>query len=206
MTERINALTGPVKDSVTPAPWKHHSTMPPLLKMVKKSSILSPLHLPVGALTSAARWSRKYDVFVFNSSAETDVEEATRLVAFLEVAPRRFRCFLWHRDFSPGAAIPTELCRAMQDSHCTALLITPHFLQDGWCKYMMQQALASGPMSSSTIPLIRNLPRDQYPQVLQCFYYVDLSTNPDHGYKRVLLSVAIIKYNKKVKLLPNGIE
>lgn len=39
MTERMRALTGPVKDSVTPAPWKHHNTIPPLLKMAKKSSI-----------------------------------------------------------------------------------------------------------------------------------------------------------------------
>lgn len=41
MTERMRALTGPVKDSVTPAPWKHHNTIPPLLKMAKKSSIFA---------------------------------------------------------------------------------------------------------------------------------------------------------------------
>lgn len=36
-TERINALTGPVHESLTP--WKHQSTSPPLEKMVKKSSM-----------------------------------------------------------------------------------------------------------------------------------------------------------------------
>lgn len=36
-TERINALTGPVHESLTP--WKHQSTSPPFEKMVKKSSM-----------------------------------------------------------------------------------------------------------------------------------------------------------------------
>ncbi|CAL8351289.1 unnamed protein product [Lota lota] len=150
----------------------------------------SKAHLPVTTtLSSAARWSRKYDVVVCHSSVERDIEEATRLVAFLEVAPRCFRCFLWHRDSIPGAAIATELSRAIQDSHCKALLITPHFIQEGWCKYMVQQSLAAGPMSDRTIPLIQNLPHDQYPKVLQSVFYVDLSTNPDRGYKLVCSSV-----------------
>lgn len=50
MTERMRALTGPVKDSVTPAPWKHHNTIPPLLKMAKKSSI-----------SAKHRWTRNYE-------------------------------------------------------------------------------------------------------------------------------------------------
>ncbi|KAG7278496.1 hypothetical protein CRUP_004105 [Coryphaenoides rupestris] len=118
-----------------------------------------------------------------------DIEEAKRLVTFLEVEPRCFRCFLWHRDSSPGAALFSELCQAMQDSHCNALLITPHFLREDWCQYMVQQALVAGPMSNRTIPLIQNLPRAQYPPVLKCFWSVDLSRNPDRGYELVCSAV-----------------
>lgn len=37
-TDRINAFTGPVHESLTP--WKHQSTSPPFEKMVKKSSMM----------------------------------------------------------------------------------------------------------------------------------------------------------------------
>lgn len=140
---------------------------------------------PAAILSSAARWSRKYDVFVCHSSTDTDIEEAKGLVTFLEATPRCFRCFLWHRDSSPGAAIFSELCQAMQDSHCTALLITPLFLCEEWCQYMLQQALVVGPMSNRTIPLIQNLPRAQYPPALKCLWFVDLSRNIDRGYELV---------------------
>lgn len=79
----------------------------------------------------------------------------------------------------------TELCQAVQDSHLWALLITPNFLQDDWCHYMMHQALAEGTMSSRIIPLVLNLSRAQYPQELKFFYCIDLSGNTDQGYRRI---------------------
>ncbi|XP_056138817.1 toll/interleukin-1 receptor domain-containing adapter protein, partial [Lampris incognitus] len=147
---------------------------------------------PQSALCSPVRWSRKYDVFVCHSSVHIDIEEAIQLVSFLEASPHSLRCFLWQRDASPGGAIPTELCQAVQNSHCRALLITPNFLEDEWCMYMMHQALAEGPMSNRMIPLIHNLSTSQYPLELKFYYYIDLSRNPEHGY--TLLSKSVLKY------------
>ncbi|XP_044059806.1 toll/interleukin-1 receptor domain-containing adapter protein isoform X2 [Siniperca chuatsi] len=144
------------------------------------------------ALSSLLRWSRKYDVFVCHSSVDSDIEEAGHLVSFLEASPRSLRCFLRQRDDCPGAAISTELCEAVQNSHIWALLITPNFLQDEWCKYIMHQALAEGPMSNRIIPLVRNLSRSQYPQELKFYFYIDLSRNPDRGY--TLLNKTVLKY------------
>lgn len=136
-------------------------------------------------LGSKLRWSKKYDVFVCHSSVDSDSEEAAQLVSFLEAPPRSLRCFLQDRDESPGGAMSTELCQAVQDSHLWALLITPNFLQDDWCHYMMHQALAEGTMSSRIIPLVLNLSRSQYPQELKFFYCIDLSGNTDRGYRRI---------------------
>ncbi|XP_036933268.1 toll/interleukin-1 receptor domain-containing adapter protein [Acanthopagrus latus] len=144
------------------------------------------------ALSSRLRWSRKYDVFVCHSSVDSDSEEAGRLVSFLEASPRSLRCFLRERDDCPGAAISTELCQAVQNSHLWALLITPSFLQDDWCKYMMHQALAEGPMSNRIIPLVQNLPRSHCPQELRFFFCIDLNRNPDWGY--TLLNKTVLKY------------
>uniref|UniRef100_A0A3Q2QU37 TIR domain containing adaptor protein n=1 Tax=Fundulus heteroclitus TaxID=8078 RepID=A0A3Q2QU37_FUNHE len=137
------------------------------------------------ALSSELRWKRKYDVFVCHSSAQRDIEEAQRLVSFLETPPRSLRCFLWHRDSCPGGAMFTEFCNAVENSHIRALLITPSFVQDDWCSYMMHQALAEGPMSNRMIPLLRDLAHSQYPQELKFYYYIDLSRNPDHGFSVV---------------------
>ncbi|XP_070762165.1 toll/interleukin-1 receptor domain-containing adapter protein [Enoplosus armatus] len=147
---------------------------------------------PQSALSSLLRWNRNYDVFVCHSSVDSDMEEALRLVSFLEASPRSLRCFLRQRDDCPGGAISTELCQAVQNSHLWALLITPDFLQDEWCKYMMHQALAEGPMSNRIIPLVQNLSRSQFPQELKFFFYIDLSRNPDRGY--TLLNKAVLKY------------
>ncbi|KAM3616797.1 uncharacterized protein V6R79_023644 [Siganus canaliculatus] len=144
------------------------------------------------ALCSPLRWSRKYDVFVCHSCMDSDNEEAGHLVSFLEASPYSLRCFLRQRDDCPGSAISTELCQAVQDSHIWALLITPNFLQDEWCKYMMHQVLAEGPMSNRIIPLIQNLSHSQYPQELKFFFYINLSHNPERAY--TLLSKTVLKY------------
>uniref|UniRef100_A0A3Q3VUG1 TIR domain-containing protein n=1 Tax=Mola mola TaxID=94237 RepID=A0A3Q3VUG1_MOLML len=134
------------------------------------------------ALSSPLRWSRRFDVFVCHSSVDMDIEEAGRLVFFLEASPRSLRCFLQHRDDCPGGATSTEFCNAVKNSHLWALLITPYFLQDEWCQYMMHQALAEGPMSNRIIPLALNLSRSQYPLELKSIYSIDLSHNPVRGY------------------------
>lgn len=153
---------------------------------------------PQCALSSLLRGSRRYDVFVCHSSVEGDSEEAGRLVTFLEGSPHRLRCFLQHRDDCPGGATSTELCQAVQNSHLWALLITSNFLQDEWCQYMMNQALAEGPMSRRIIPLIQNLPRSLYPQELRFYSYIDLSRDPDRGYALLYKTVLTCKSKKKM--------
>ncbi|XP_061575015.1 toll/interleukin-1 receptor domain-containing adapter protein [Cololabis saira] len=158
-------------------------------------SSLSPGTTPLksqqldNALNSELRWKRKYDVFVCHSSSHADTEEAKRLVLFLEAPPRCLRCFLSPRDGCPGAAISTEFCQAVQDSHIRALIITPSFLQDDWCNYIMHQVLAEGPMSNRMIPLLQNMPHSQYPQELKFYFYIDLSRSPNQGYGTVYKTV-----------------
>ncbi|KAL7399752.1 hypothetical protein ABVT39_001017 [Epinephelus coioides] len=159
---------------------------------------------PQSALSSLLRWSRKYDVFVCHSSVHSDTEEAIRLVSFLEASPQRLRCFLWQRDTCPGGAMSTELCQAVEESHLRALLITPNFLQDDWCIYMMHQALAEGPMSNRLIPLVQNLSRSQYPQELRFFFYIDLSRNPDRGY--TLVNKTVLKYLQDLAIKEKELE
>nr|QLD94941.1 MAL [Boleophthalmus pectinirostris] len=142
-------------------------------------------HQHQSLLNSAIRWTRLYDVFVCHSSELTDTEEAECLVSFLEAPPHNLRCFLSHRDSCPGAAIPSELCQAVQNSHIKVLLITKHFLKDEWCTYVMHQALADGPMSNRLIPLVRNLLHSEIPPELKVYSYSDLSRNTDRCYALV---------------------
>ncbi|XP_013883376.1 toll/interleukin-1 receptor domain-containing adapter protein [Austrofundulus limnaeus] len=160
-------------------------------------------------LNSELRWRRKYDVFVCHSFDPTDTEEAKRLVLFLEEAPRSLRCFLWERDTCPSGAIPTEFCQALENSHLRALLITPSFVQDDWCMYMMHQALSEAPMSNRVIPMLQNLSHSQYPQELKFYYYIDLSKNPDQGFSLVNKTVhkileSLIQNEMKLRSLSNG--
>nr|XP_020456117.1 toll/interleukin-1 receptor domain-containing adapter protein [Monopterus albus] len=138
---------------------------------------------PHSALSSPQRYNRKYDLLVCHSHADTEV--ANRLVSFLETSPHSLRCFLWQRDVGPGGAIFTEFCQAVQDSHLQALLITPNFLQEDLCTYMMHQTLAEGPMSNRLIPLVYNLSHSQYPQELKFYVYINLSNNTCRGYTRI---------------------
>ncbi|XP_034460737.1 toll/interleukin-1 receptor domain-containing adapter protein [Hippoglossus hippoglossus] len=147
---------------------------------------------PPSALSSHLRWRRKYDLLVCHSLADSDIEEAKGLVSFLEASPRSLRCFLWQRDVCPGGPMFTEFCQAVQESHLQALLITPDFLQEEWCMYMMNQALAEGPMSKRLIPLIQNLSHDQYPQEIKFFFYINLSRNIDRGYS--VINTTVLKY------------
>ncbi|XP_029373815.1 toll/interleukin-1 receptor domain-containing adapter protein isoform X2 [Echeneis naucrates] len=149
----------------------------------------SKLQAPPSFLSSTQRWTRQYDLLVCHSLADSDIEEAKRLVSFLEASPCSLRCFLWQRDVCVGGAVPTEFCQAVQESHMQALLITPNFLQEEWCKYMMHQVLAEGPMSNRLIPLIKNLPHSQYPHELKFYIYINLNYNTDKAYTRISMTV-----------------
>lgn len=139
-------------------------------------------------------------MLVCHSHMDSDTEEAVRLVSFLENSPRSLRCFLWHRDTCPGGAVSTELCQAVQDSHIRVILITPHFLEDEWCKYTMHQILAEGPMTNQMVPLLQGLLFSEYPQEIKFFFYIDLSRDRNRGYD--LVNKAVLEYLKN--LVKNG--
>ncbi|KAM7050479.1 toll/interleukin-1 receptor domain-containing adapter protein isoform 1-T2 [Molossus nigricans] len=140
--------------------------------------------------SSSGRWSRDYDVCVCHS--EEDLEAAQELVAYLEGSSASLRCFLQLRDSSPGSAIVSELCRALDSSHCRVLLITPGFLRDPWCRYQMLQALSQAPGAEGRIiPLLAGLARSAYPPELRFMYFVD-GRGPDHGFHQV--KEAILRY------------
>lgn len=141
--------------------------------------------------SSSGRWSRDYDVCVCHS--EEDLAAAQELVAYLEDSPASLRCFLQLRDSAPGGAIVSELCRALDSSHCRVLFITPGFLRDQWCRYQMLQALSQAPGSEGrTIPLLAaGLARAAYPAELRFMYFVD-GRGPDQGFCQV--KEAIMRY------------
>ncbi|XP_066115781.1 toll/interleukin-1 receptor domain-containing adapter protein isoform X1 [Saccopteryx bilineata] len=140
--------------------------------------------------TSSGRWSRDYDVCVCHS--EEDLAAAQELVAYLEGGSASLRCFLQLRDAAPGSAIVSELCRALDSSHCRVLLITPGFLRDQWCRYQMLQALSQAPGGEGrTIPLLAGLARAAYPPELRFMYFVD-GRGPDRGFRQV--KEAILRY------------
>ncbi|KAL0973310.1 hypothetical protein UPYG_G00201780 [Umbra pygmaea] len=173
---------------------------------VNGASSLTPISTPIllpAVLSSTPRWSQTYDVCICHSPE--DIKEAMCLVSYLEDPSCGLRCFQLQRDANVGGAIPTEICRAVQSSHCWALLITPNFLLDDWCLYMMHQALCEGPMSNRIIPLILNLSYSEYPHELRFFYYKDLSKNPELGYKQVYKTV--LKYlEDRVKKAADEVE
>ncbi|KAJ8368849.1 hypothetical protein SKAU_G00088770 [Synaphobranchus kaupii] len=136
---------------------------------------------------SPARRSRNFDVCVCHSAV--DAPDAQCLASHLEAGPHGFRCFLPLRDSAPGGAVSTELCEAVQGSHCWALLITPAFLADPWCRYQMNQVIAEAPMSNRMIPLLLRASRSDYPAELRFYYYIDLNGDTERGYARVYRTV-----------------
>ncbi|NWX19200.1 TIRAP protein, partial [Aegotheles bennettii] len=138
-----------------------------------RSICLSPVSTPDINASGSARWAKSYDVCICHS--EVDLELVEELVSYLEAQPESFRCFLQLRDATPGSAVVTELCDAVQNSHCWVMLITPGFLQDPWCKYQMHQALAEAPLANGrTIPVLKDVERKDYPRELRNLYYISM--------------------------------
>lgn len=129
--------------------------------------------------------------------SEEDLAAVQELVAYLEDSPASLRCFLQLRDSAPGGAIVSELCRALDSSHCRVLFITPSFLSDPWCRYQMLQALSQAPGAEGrTIPLlVAGLARAAYPAELRFMYFVD-GRGPDQGFRQV--KEAILRYLQRL--------
>ncbi|XP_027733368.1 toll/interleukin-1 receptor domain-containing adapter protein [Vombatus ursinus] len=153
----------------------------------ESTKVPTPNPADTESTSSSSRWCKTYDVCVCHS--EQDLIAVQELVSYLEGEPDRLRCFLQLRDAAPGGAIVSELCQAMGNSHCCVLFITPHFLQDPWCKYQMLQALSEAPASEGhTIPLLFGLARRDYPPELRFMFYVD-GNGFDNGFGKVKTTV-----------------
>lgn len=146
------------------------------------------------ALTSAYRWNLDYDLCVCHSAK--DDREAEHLVSYLEATVRSLRCFLPPRDCPLGSPVSTELCRALQNSHCWVFLMTSNFIQDEWCLYQMHQALSEAPMSNRIIPTVLHLPFSNCPKELRFYYIIDLSqkASGNSGYEKVYKAVLKCEY------------
>lgn len=151
----------------------------------KQVSVYSPV-----CSADSARWRKSYDVCICHN--EEDLGFVEGLVSYLESQPENFRCFLQPRDSVPGGAIVTELCDAVQNSHCWVLLITPSFLKDPWCRYQMHQALTEAPMANGrTIPLLKDMDHRDYPRELRCIYYISV-TFQENSFRQV--KEAVMRY------------
>ncbi|ELK09769.1 Toll/interleukin-1 receptor domain-containing adapter protein [Pteropus alecto] len=182
-------------DAPQPSSPEVHS--PPSLSSATSavSPELPPSYEGATSNNSSGRWRRDYDVCVCHS--EEDLAAAQELVAYLEGSSAGLRCFLQLRDAAPGGAIVSELCRALDSSHCRVLLITPGFLSDPWCRYQMLQALSQAPGAEGcTIPLLSGLARAAYPAELRFMYFVD-GRGPDHGFRQVKDAVLRCKLCKE---------
>ncbi|XP_034610773.1 toll/interleukin-1 receptor domain-containing adapter protein isoform X2 [Trachemys scripta elegans] len=144
---------------------------------------LSPASQVSISSAGSARWAKSYDVCICHSNE--DLEFVEEMVSYLESQTEGIRCFLQLRDAMPGSAIMTELCDAVQNSHCWVLLITPSFLEDPWCRYQMHQALAEAPMANGrAIPVLKGIDRKDYPRELRCLYYIDV-TRKENGFRPI---------------------
>ncbi|NXO73752.1 TIRAP protein, partial [Phainopepla nitens] len=147
------------------------SSSSPGMSLATSSVSLSPVSAADISASDSPRWDKSYDVCLCHS--EGDVALVEELVSYLEGQPESLRCFLQPRDAAAGGAVVTELCDAVQNSHCWVMLITPSFLQDPWCRYQMHQALAEAPVANGrTIPVLKDVDRKDYPRELRNIYYI----------------------------------
>ncbi|KAK9395072.1 toll/interleukin-1 receptor domain-containing adapter protein [Crotalus adamanteus] len=165
-----NGIPGCSPSSTSPPSQKSPASLP---RSLTGSPKLGPSISRIVSSSDSARWSKLYDVCICHS--EGDLEFVEELVTYLENQPEHFRCFLQLRDSAPGGAVMTELCNAVQNSHCWVLLITPNFLKDPWCCYQMHHALTEAPMANGrTIPVLKDIDRTDYPRELRCIYYISV--------------------------------
>ncbi|XP_043120528.1 toll/interleukin-1 receptor domain-containing adapter protein isoform X2 [Puntigrus tetrazona] len=179
------------------------SSRPPDPPACSSSSSSSSSDQPLPwALSSSFRSSLTYDVFVCHNEEDGDLAQG--LASFLEAPSKGLRCYLQERDCPAGGAVSSELLRAVQDSHCWLLLVTPNFTRDEWCSYQMHQVLSEGPMSQRIIPAVLNMPRSQIPLELRFLYTVDLNASKEFGY--ALVYKAVLQYLKDMseKEKPSG--
>ncbi|XP_064608611.1 LOW QUALITY PROTEIN: uncharacterized protein LOC135472843 [Liolophura sinensis] len=80
-----------------------------------------------------------YDVFV--SFSQLDYEWIVHTLApNLEDRAQPYKLCLHQRDFPVGEPIAESIARAVENSRCTLMMVTPNFLESEWCMYEFKTA------------------------------------------------------------------
>ncbi|GFO48821.1 protein toll [Plakobranchus ocellatus] len=86
--------------------------------------------------------SKAFDAFISYSSKDDEFVAGT-LVPALEAANNGYRICVHYRDFPVGRTITDTICRAIECSSRTILLLTQNFLKSEWCRFEFQVHLKS---------------------------------------------------------------
>ncbi|CAG5129895.1 unnamed protein product [Candidula unifasciata] len=83
--------------------------------------------------------SKVFDAFISHSSADVGFVAGT-LAPALEQGHRKYRLCIHYRDFPVGRNITDTICRAIENSSRTVLILSVHFLNSEWCRFEFQTA------------------------------------------------------------------
>ncbi len=84
---------------------------------------------------------KDYDAFISYFGADPDEHWVHgTLVPYLEAPQCGFHLSIHQRDFVPGIAISKNITMAIEYSRRTILVLSPNFLQSGWCDFEFQNA------------------------------------------------------------------
>ncbi|GFS07143.1 Toll-like receptor Tollo [Elysia marginata] len=83
--------------------------------------------------------TKAFDAFISYSSKDDEFVAGT-LVPALEDPRRGYRVCVHYRDFPVGGTITDTICRAIECSSRTILLLSQNFLKSEWCRFEFQTA------------------------------------------------------------------
>ncbi|RUS91202.1 hypothetical protein EGW08_001008 [Elysia chlorotica] len=81
--------------------------------------------------------SKAFDAFISYSSKDDEFVAGT-LVPALEDPKKGYRVCVHYRDFPVGGTITDTICRAIESSSRTILLLSQNFLKSEWCRFEFQ--------------------------------------------------------------------
>lgn len=136
-------------------------------------------HFRRDAVASAVVASYGYDLFISHNKADKPFAE--RLGAAIEADTNgpALRVFLDKWDIGPGADIPIELERALDDSRHIGLVLSPDSLKSQWVTLERSAAIAGDPAARKArlVPLLR---RDvDLPSMLERLNFLDFRRDAD---------------------------
>ena len=130
-----------------------------------------------------------YDAFVAYCSRETPERQWVHLTLVPKLEGEYgLKVCIHHRDFLPGRDIPDNIVDAINNSRKTLLVLSPSFLDSGWCNFEVRMArakLVEERRDSIVLVLYRSLdiPGTRIPRKLMNLLdrktYAEWTTNPE---------------------------